>query len=73
MRECKTCDTLVTNTKTYCVDCVEVRRLTAILKQTEERKGRTRRARLAENKKFIPLKYLVRGSISDTSPRSQFG
>ena len=73
MKSCKTCDTVVNNSKTYCGVCVEGRKRAARKAQTEERKGMTRDARRNEQKRKVPDMFLVRGLISNTSMRSNFG
>ena len=73
MKSCKTCTTEVNNSKTYCAECSEGRRLAAIKKQTEERKSRTIAARKAEQTEGLPKWMTERGNVSDTSMRSHFG
>ena len=79
MRKCKTCPTVVANAKTYCTECSDIRRLNAILKQTEDRKrarkraGEAEEAEKAEKATKLPSWMLVRGLISRTGKGTCFG
>ena len=73
---CKSCTTEVASSKMYCEVCKENKRVTAIKKQTAERKVAKEKGTKVPNrkpKKGIPEKFLVRGNVSTNNRASAFG
>ncbi len=68
MKKCKTCLALIPNNRTFCTECIYIRKKKTNHEHTQKKQDLTKK-----NKYEINPKYLTRGNISTGSKTSITG